>query len=560
MSILRIVRTYRSLQRLRHIARILTKHGLGGYIDRLNLAGYLPVTIPFGRTAGRREAATPKRVAKILEELGPTTVKLGQMLASRPDLLPEEYQKELVLLQDSVEPFPAEEARRTIELELKKPVSELFRNFNDVPKGSASIAQVHEAVLSDGTAVMVKVRRPGIEETVRADLDLLRGLADLVKRYIPEAKVLMPRLLVEEFARSIRKELDFVSEAAYTSRFHEEFSDDDRILTPSVYWDLTSSAVLTIERLDGTKITDSEGLRKAGVNEKKLAEDLTSVFMKQYFEIGVFHADPHPGNILVTDEGKICLIDFGLVGHMSRDLREQFVTTFIALDRSDFDTIVDVYSEMGVTSADTDLPSFKRDLIELVDRYYGIPIKRINIKNLFADLTYAARENNILLPRDMILLGKSMAIIGGIARDLDGDLNIAAKADSHTKKLIAERLETANIVDRTVTGMWRTMRFLNALPREIGQIVRKLRSGSLEIAFRHEGLEGPVAELDKASNRLVLSIILASVVVASSLIMNAKLSPLIPNTDISVIGLAGYFFAAVLGVWLVVAILRSGRL
>jgi ubiquinone biosynthesis protein len=552
VSILRIVRTYKSLQRLRHIIQILTKHGLGGYIDRLNLAGYLPVTIPFGRTSGPREAATPKRVVKLFEELGPTTIKLGQML--------EEYQRELSLLHDRVEPFLADEAKRIIQLELKRPVEELFAKFNDVPIGSASIAQVHEAVLLDGTEVMVKVRRPGIEETVRADIDLLRALADLVKKYIPEAKALRPRLLVEELARGIRRELDFVSEAAYTSRFHEEFLNDDRILTPNVYWDFTSSAVLTVERLCGTKITDSNGLRNAGIDEKALAANLSSVFMKQYFETGVFHGDPHPGNIFVTDAGKICLIDFGLVGHMSRDLREQLVTALIALDRGDFDTIVDVYTEMGVTSVDTDLSSFKRDLTELADRYYGIPIKRIDLKRLFSDLTYTARENNILLPRDIILLGKSMAMISGIARDLDGEVNIAAKADSYAKKLIAERLEPSNIVNKTVTGLWRTMRFLNALPREIGQIVRKLRSGSLEMAFRHEGLEGPVAELDKASNRLALSIILASVVVASSLIMNAKLAPIIPNTDISVIGLAGYFFAAVLGVWLVVGILRSGRI
>lgn len=533
---------------------------MGGYIDRLNLTGYLPISIPFGRSRGRRDAATPKRIARILEDLGPTTVKLGQLLASRPDLLPEEYQKELSLLQDHVEPFPAEEARQTIEHQLKKPIHELFAEFNDVPKASASIAQVHEATLNDGTLVMVKVRRPGIEEVVRTDIDLLRSLADLGERYIPEARVIRPRLLVEEFARSIRKELDFVSEAAYTSRFYEEFLDDERVLIPQVYWDLTSPAVLTLKRLDGTKITDTEKLQAMGVDKKKLAANLTSVFMKQYFEIGVFHGDPHPGNILVNKDGKICLIDFGLTGHMSQTLRHQLITILIALNRNDFDTIVDIYDEMGMTSIDTDLPSLKRDLVEMADRYYGIPIKRIDIKSLFSDITYAARKNNILLPRDLILLGKSMAIMSGIARDMDGDINIAEKLDSHTKKLISERLEPANLANRATTSLWRTLRVLNALPVEIGQIVRKLRSGTLEMAFKHEGLERPMAELDKASNRLVLSIILASVVVASSLIMTAKLSPLIPNSDLSIIGLAGYLFAAILGIWIVIAILRSGRL
>lgn len=561
MSILRIGRTYRSLRRLRHIVQVITKHGLGSYIDRLHLSRYIPIPAALVGAAGYEgRATTPKRIVKILEELGPTTVKFGQMLASRPDILPNDYQKEFSLLHDRVKPFPGKEARRIVEQELGKPIQELFASFNEVPAASASIAQVHEAVLLDGTPVMVKVRRPKAEETIRADLDLLRALADLIKKYIPESRVFRPKLLVEEFARNIRKELDFVDEAAYTSRFHEEFLNDEKISIPRVHWDMTSSAVLTLERLDGVKISDIEKLREMGIDTKKLASDLGSVFTKQYFEMGIFHGDPHPGNILVTSDGKLSLIDFGLVGHVSRDLREQLITTFIALDRDDFDTIVDVYTEMGVASRETDFDSFKHDLIAMAGRYYGIPARNIDIRHFFADFTYVARQNNILLPRDLILLGKSMAMLGSITRNLDPDFNLAAKAESHTKKLIEERWKPENIVDRTATGFWHSFRLFNTLPRDVGQIVHKLRTGTLEIVFRHEGLEKPVTELDRASNRLALSITLASVVVASSLIMNAKVGPIIPFTGLSIMGLAGFFLAAILGVWLVVAIFRSNRL
>jgi ubiquinone biosynthesis protein len=367
-------------------------------------------------------------------------------------------------------------------------------------------------------------------------------------------------MLVEEFARSIRSELDFVGEAAYTSRFHEEFLHDERVVTPRVYWDLTSSRVLTMQRMQGEKIADLERLKSLGIDTRKLATDLNSVFMKQYFELGILHADPHPGNVLVTDDGRLCLLDFGQVAHLSRDLREQLVAVFIALGRSDFDTIVDVYTELGVTSPETDLRTFKRDLVEMADLYLGVPIRTLDIRRLFVDLTRTARQNSIVLPRDLVLLGKSMVTVAGISRMLDPGLNVAEKVRAHAEKLIADRMRPSNIVDRTSRGLWRILRLANKLPGEIGEILRRLRTGTLEIAFRHEGLEEPVTELDKTGNRLAVSIILAATVLGSSLMMSAKLMPHIPGTELSIFGMAGYFVSAILATWLVIAILRSGRL
>ncbi|MFC1672376.1 ABC1 kinase family protein, partial [Planctomycetota bacterium] len=376
----------------------------------------------------------------------------------------------------------------------------------------------------------------------------------------PETRVVRPRMLVEEFSRSMANELDFIGEAAYTTRFHEEFLRDDRVLTPRVYWDLTSSKVLTLEKLHGEKITNTERLHTLGIDPRKLAADLSSIFMQQYFDLGIFHADPHPGNVLVTDTGQLCLIDFGLVAHLSRDLREQLVAALIALGRSDFDTIVDVYTELGVVSQNTDLRAFKRDLIEMVDKYYGVPISTIDIKRLFINLTQTARQNSIVMPRDLVLLGKSMVTVAGITRELDPSYNLAEKIGTHTEKLIADRLKPKNILDNTTRSLWRILRLANKLPQEISQILRKLRTGSLEIVFKHEGLEGPVTELDKTGNRLAISIVLAAMVLGSSLMMNAKLEPLLPHTELSILGLAGTFVAAILAIWLVIAILRSGRL
>ncbi len=561
MSILKIARTYRSLQRLRFIVQVLTKHGLGTYVDRLNLGRFLPLPASLRRRAsGSEDLSIPRRFTMVLEELGTTTIKLGQMLASRPDLFPEEYQRELAKLQDHAEPFPAGEARAIVERELKEPIDKLFEEFTDAPFASASIAQVHEATLHDGTEVIVKVQRPGIADTVEADLDLLNRLADLLETYAPETKVVRPRMLVEEFARSIRSELDFVGEAAYTSRFHEEFLHDERVVTPRVYWDLTSSRVLTMQKMQGEKIANLERLKSLGIDTQRLATDLNSIFMTQYFELGILHADPHAGNLLVTDDGKLCLLDFGQVAHLSRDLREQLVTIFIALGRNDFDTIVDVYTEMGITSPETDLRTFKRDLVEMVDRYYGVPIRTLDIRRLFTDLTRTARQNGIVLPRDLVLLGKSMVTVAGISRMLDPGLNVAEKVRAHAEKLIADRMRPSSIVDSTSRGLWRILRLANKLPGEITEILRKLRTGSLEIVFRHEGLEQPVNELDKTGNRLAVSVILAATILGSSLMMLAKLAPLIPQTDISALGLAGFILSAILAAWLTIAIIRSGRL
>ncbi len=555
MSILGALRSYRNIGRMRRLIQVVTKHGLGSYVSRFRLGRWL--VSPFGRAAV--EIPAPQRVVQMLQELGPTAVKLGQMLAARGDLIPEEYRRELATLHDHVEPFPGEEAVGVIEAELNAPIGELFAEFERTPVASASIAQVHRAVLKDGTKVVVKVQRPGIERTIRADMDLLRTVAVLLERYVPESRILRPTRTVEEFARGMRRELDFMTEAAYTTRFHEEFVDDPHVKVPRVVWEMTTARVLTLERMDGLKCT-LENVRKLDLDPAEVADRLVSAFLRQYFELGIFQADPHPGNILLDTEGRLCMVDFGQTGHLDPDTTEHLGTLVTAFVRGDLDTVIDVCAEMGMLSAETEVSLFKREIMELVDRYYRVPAGRIDMGRLIPDVMRTARNNYVILPADLTLLAKSLTTVSGMVKEMAPQVDLAAKIEPYAKRLIRRRFSASRMAEDISTLAMRSARLLDRMPAEISQILRKLRGGDLEIVFKHEGLEEPIYEMDRAANRIVVGLIISSIILASSLIINAKPRPLLPGTDISWIGIIGYMLAGVMGMWLLVAIFRSRRM
>lgn len=503
------------------------------------------------------EDTIAKRVTLALEELGPTFVKLGQLLSTRPDVVPEEFIQEFRRLQDRVQPFDAAEAKARIATELGAPIRELFSHFNDIPRASGSIAQVHDARLLDATEVVVKVKRPGIDRQIMTDLDLLRLLADQAER-VTDLKVFRPAMMADEFSQAVRRELDFITEAAFTAQFAKDF-ENRNIGIPAVYWDFTTSSVLTLQRLSGLNLTDPSQLNKAGVDKKRLAHDMLSAFMHQYFDTGLFHADPHPGNLLVTPTGRLSLVDFGMVGHLGTELRNQLNAILIALAQSDLDLVVDILSDIGVLSDDTDLGEFKLHLTALLTKYYAIPVKRIDTRTIFSEIMRIAREHRVVLPRDFVLLGKSLATITSLARQLHPDVNMAEVVGPHAKTLITQRFLPGQLAKSLTSNLWRLSNMVTQVPRDLRQILKKFLAGKLQMAFRHQGLENFITELDRSSNRLAFSIIVASIVIGSSLIIHAKIGPMLLG-NISVLGFIGYAVAFVLGVLLMIAILRSGRL
>ncbi len=564
MTLIPFGRQLKSLGRLGHVGTVLTKHGFGWLVLRLHLDRLVPFRRRLLRGRGQEEEradpSTASRVAKVLEELGPTYVKLGQVLGTRTDLLPPTFIAEFRKLQDRVAPFPTSEARAEIERELGRPVEEFFDDFGSEPFAAGSIAQAYAARTKDGTPVVVKVRRPGIRDVLEADIDILGRLAELAERYVPEYRIFRPSLMVEEFAQTVRHEIDFIAEASNTQRFGEAFADNPHICVPRVLWNLTSSSVLTLERLEGVAVYDAEALAAAGADRKALAAHLTDCFMRQYFELGLFHSDPHHGNLMVQAPDVLGILDFGQVGRLSDVMRSRLGTALVASLHRDFDIVLDVFDDMAALPDDVDSERLKEDLAALVGKYAGVPLKQLDLKELFDEITATARRHRVVLPRDFVLLGKSLVIMGGVALDLDPETSMVKVVRPKVRRLMADKASPRRLAHHGMTSAYHLLALVEQGPRSLRQLVRKLIRGRLQILFRHENLEHLITELDRSSNRIAFSMIVAAIILGSAVIMQAHVKPMIPGTDIPLLGLLGFLLAGLLGLWLVIAILRSGRL
>lgn len=562
MSIFGIGRKYRELQRLTHVLHVLARHGLGHFVERLNLRQHLPLPakwkgapLPSEPVAASRALA--QRMANAMQELGPTFVKLGQFLSTRPDILPPVYVEEFARLQDKVAPFPTDEARRIVENELGAPMETLFAEFAEEPVASGSMAQVHHAVTTEGESVVVKVRRPGIDRIIGADLELLDLLAKRLEDHVPEVRVMRPRMIVDELGRHLRNELDFLQEAAATQHFHAAFESSEKYKGPAVFWRLTTASVLTMERLKGRRI--SHYVTEGTVEEKKLlAASLFDMYMKQFFELGHFHADPHPGNLLVDENLCINVVDFGLSGHITDDLQAAMATGVLAVRMRDAELLSAVLEDLGVYTEATDETQVRAEIIGLLDTYIGMPLGRIDIALAFKKLVEIAQRNALFLPRNFTLMGKALVTVAGLARSLDEDFDAVSALRPYVRMLLARRFSYDSLRKSAISMAFHTANLVRYAPADLRRMIRKVLSGALSINFRHVGLDNLIKDLDRSSNRLAFSIIVASLVIASSLILHAGLKPHI--FGMPALGIIGYVLAAILGLWLVLAILRSGRM
>jgi len=544
------------------VVRVLAKYGLGAIIERLDLRQYLPLPskwkpAPIDTESVAQSRSLAQRATNAMQELGPTFVKLGQFLSTRPDILPAVYLEEFSRLQDRVDPFPAAEARAIIERELGGPTERFFSRFDEEPIASGSIAQVHLAETTAGRSVVVKVKRPGISKVIVADLELLEDLADRIEDYIPEARVMRPRMIVDELGRHLRRELDFLHEASSTQRFHNAFADSDRNHCPEVLWELTTASVLTLERMSGRRISEFVTSGDVAV-KKQLAAALFDFYMKQFFELGYFHADPHPGNILVDKSLRINIVDFGLTGRLSDELQGILGTAIIALRHKNVKLLAALLEQAEVLTEQSDVGQVESDITNLMDTYMGMPLGRVEIQQLFAEMTATAQRNSMLLPRDFVLMGKALVTVGGLARALDPEFDAASALGPYMKMVVRKKLSAEGIARSASLVAFHGMNLLREAPADLRRLIRKALTGGLSFNFQHKGLDKLIFDLDRSSNRLAFSIIVASLVVASSLILNAGKGPL--AWGMPVLGIVGYVLAALLGLWLIWAILRSGRL
>ena len=556
-------KSVRSIGRLRTIAQVLARNGFAHLLQRVNLGRYVSLPARWRRLRPletQDPSSVARRMVTVCEELGPTFVKLGQVLSSRPDLLPEYMLGELRHLQDRVEPFDTALARQFVEQDLGAPLEECFAEFDSAPLAAGSIAQAYQARTPQGRRVVVKVKRPGIEDVIELDVQLLTWLADALERFVPESRPFRPDMLVDEFRKTIRRELDFVSEAATLARFAQAFRDDPNVRIPDVVWELTGSRVLTMDYLRGQPLQKVIDAGNGPIDRHQLAQNLAQAFLRQYFELGMFHADPHPGNILVEAPTRIALIDFGMIGQLSEEMSGHLLTILIAVVNKEVDIVADTLDDMEALTAETDRRQLSRDLRGLLDKYYGLPLKRLKLPALFTEFTELVRANRVVLPRDLVMLGKSMVTVAGVGMQLDPELNLLELIRPRIRQMLRDRFAPDRLLRAAGVTGWHVLSLLRQMPRQLRDAVRRLARGQWEVHIRHQNLDHLASELDRSGNRLSFSIVIAAIIVSSSMILTSAGETTLLGIPIRAFGVLGYVFAGILGVGLVWAIWRSGKL
>ena len=510
--------TPRRLRRYRQISQTLVRYGFGFLVQRARPR----------RLAARRQPPEPppaRYLVQALEALGPTFVKLGQALSTRPDVVPPEFVNELARLQDNVAPFPGDLARELIEAELGAPLGQLFASFEEAPLAAASLAQVHAATLVDGAEVVVKVQRPGIEEVIATDLDILRDLARMAEEQFPELELYDLPSLVEEFAHTLRGELDFRREGHNADRFRRNFADSPRLYIPRVYWQWSTRRVLTLERIHGIKIDDLEALEAAGLDRHRLALHATEIVMQEVFDDGFFHADPHPGNLFALPDEVIAALDFGMVGRLARPLREQMVPLFTAVVRRDTGAMVEQLLRLSMVGGGVDQAGLRHDLEWLLGKYAGRPLGEIRAHEILEEAMPIAFRRRLRLPNDLWLLSRMLGMLEGLGLKLDPAFDPFAVAGPYAERFVREMLSPAAMAQRSAASARDWAHLLLELPTTVPALVGQLQRGDVSVGMEVRGAEGPLALLDLLTLRLVLGMLVAVLIVAAALFLRPLIVP-----------------------------------
>ncbi|HEX5856622.1 MAG TPA: AarF/ABC1/UbiB kinase family protein [Microbacterium sp.] len=501
------------LNRYQEIAVTLRRHGLGFLANALGVNRWIPARRAVPETPSNEQPRTaPERVRLALEDLGPTFVKLGQLLATRADLLPQPFIVELSKLHDSASPVPAEVIREALRDELGDDPSAVFERFDLTPLASASIGQAHSATLHDGTPVVVKVRRPDAVRQVHEDLEILQTLADRASRLWEPARAYNLRGLVQEFAQTLRAELDYLREGRNAERFAENFARRPDVVIPRVFWDTTTSRVLTLERMTGMKITDLAALDAAGIDRKALAKTGAQVVLQMIFEDRFFHADLHPGNLFVHGDGTIALIDFGMVGEIGDELEDQLTKFFIAFTSRNPDALVRALLDLSVTRGQVDRDQLRESMVSFVGEYEGRSLSEVSFARLTTGMLTALREQHLQLPREAALIFKVLLMVEGIGVLLDPNFDFVGVLTPYARRLVKERLSPAAIARRVANASADAGELLLEMPRRLRRILEVMDRSGVEVHLRAAELEPLVARTERIGNRLVAGMIAAALI------------------------------------------------
>lgn len=550
----------RDLGRLHEIGSVLVRHGLGDTVRRLGLADALERA---GRALNREHAADlarlepPVQVRLALEELGPAFVKLGQVLAGRADLLGPAWIAELARLHSRVPALPLQALRAQLREDLGGEPEAVFARFDPEPLAAASIAQVHRAQLHDGTEVVVKIRRPGIEEVVDADLRLLERLAAMAEVEIPALAPYRPRQLVREFARSLRRELDLAAECRHAERVATNLAPLGFVSIPRVHWAHTTTRVNVQDFVDGIPGEDLARVQAAGLDSRLLARRGAQAVLKMIVEDGFFHADPHPGNVFYLPGDRLAFIDFGMVGRLSQRRRDELLRLLMGLVQREPQAVADVLLDWTGDGHGANLAQLEAEIEGFVDQYHGTPLAQLSLGGMLSDVTAILREHRLALPADLALLIKAFISLESMGRGLDPDFHMATEALPLLRGVVRARWQPRTIGQRAWRALSRGLSLAEQLPHDFSRLLRSARRGRLQVGLELAHLKRVGDQLDRAASRLALALVVAALIIGSSIVMTVSGGPTL--LGLPAFGLLGFVGAVVGGLWLLRSVWRSHR-
>ncbi len=571
MSFFRASAGLKGMRRLGGIAKVLIKHGLGDVVERLGSRKEKeaePVKVK--RAVLKPGVLSPRRVRLALEELGPSFVKLGQLMSTRADIFPPEYTEELKKLQDQVPPLPFAEIRKVIEVELKRSLDEMFAEYDPEPFAAASVAQVHHGVLPSGEKIVVKVIRPGIEKKIREDIRLMYYLAEKIEKTFDVGRILAPTNVVRELQRTGFRELDMLIEAGSMEKFAANFRDVDELYIPKVYWEYTTKSILVMERIEGIKVDQIEELNARGIDPKEIALIGLRAFSRQLMEFGFFHADPHPGNVMVTYDGRVSLVDFGITGYLDEEMMRQIANIFLGYAEHDYDMIMEAFLEAGLLDEETmDLESFRIDLKDASEAFYGRSLQSISVKDVYDQIIQLALKYRIQLPRNLLLLLKTFVQTEALGKIQGSDANILEFTKPYAKKLLQRGYDAKKMFKHIGRDSRYVGKYVKIMPKFVHDILRQLATGKQRLEVWHDGFRQLDVKVEKSINRLTVGLVISASIIAGALVLNSAQKVLVVSVGFlgveaisltALLGIIGYVIATILGIWLIISIFRSGRL
>lgn len=556
--------TIRNLGRLREILGVLAKYGFEEVITNSTLRKFVPESKRISWVRGEKPVfkyTRWERIRMIAEELGPTFIKLAQVLSIRPDLLPHELIKEFEKLQDHVPPFPYSKVREIIKRETGKEIEELFDNFEENVLASASIGQVHRARLKSGEEVVVKVQRPEVRDMVEHDIAIMKEGVKMADRYLKKQGVLNAAEIIKTFERTMLKELDYNNEARNIEQFRNFYKDFKNFYIPRAYRNISTDKVMVIEFSQGCKINDVRQIREWGLDPKKIAENGINIYLTQIFEYGYFHADPHPGNVFVRRDGVICLIDFGMVGRlMSRD-KYSFAGVFISLAMQDSKRMAANLKKLAISDEISDMRNFQYDINEIIEDYAYLDVAESNIGEMTARLQKLMFDYKISVPGSVFLIFRAFAILEGIGKQVHPHFNTYEYIKPYGKKLIEDQFSLKNIANEISFRAEQVNELMTAWPRDIKEIISKLRKGKLHLEIEHQGYGYLLKKLDSLTTRIAFSLIIAALLVSSSIVITVPFpdTMISPSYGIPYLSVAGIWIAGGLFILLIYSIIRRWK-